>query len=84
MGSWRNLLATPPLVFFASQGILMALTALLGGLALSGRGPRWIRLTLESARVRLRPSAAAATAGRRRAQRQFQTTATGSPLFSAT
>jgi hypothetical protein len=45
-GWWRHLLGIPALLLFASQGILMAPMALLGGLALSGRGPRWIRLTV--------------------------------------
>jgi hypothetical protein len=45
-GWWRHLLAIPALILFAGQGALMAPTAFLGGLALSGRGPRWLRLTL--------------------------------------
>jgi len=42
-GWWRCLLAIPALVLFASPGMLMAPAALLGGAALSGRGPRWTR-----------------------------------------
>jgi hypothetical protein len=59
MGWWRHLLAVPALMLFAGQGALMAPTALLGGLALSGRGPRWARFTL--AALSLAPIALIAT-----------------------
>jgi hypothetical protein len=59
MGWWRHLLAVPALILFAGPGALLAPTALLGGLALSGRGPRWLRLTL--AALSLAPIALIAT-----------------------
>ena len=42
--AWRVLLAAPALLMFASPGMIMLPTALIGGFALSGRGPRWLRV----------------------------------------
>ncbi len=42
-GGWRRAVAVPALLMFASPGAVMAPTAVLGGLALSGRGGRRVR-----------------------------------------
>lgn len=42
-GGWRLVPAVPAVVMFAGAGMVMAPTAVLGGLVLSGRGPRWLR-----------------------------------------
>ncbi len=41
---WRLLVAVPALGMFASPGVLMAPTAVMWGLAVTGRGGRWVRL----------------------------------------
>lgn len=41
--AWRLLLAAPALVMFASAGLPMLPSAVLGGLAVTGRGGRWVR-----------------------------------------
>ncbi|WP_426563535.1 hypothetical protein ACPPVT_20440 [Angustibacter sp. McL0619] len=41
--SWRMLLAAPALLVFVSPGMIMLPPVLLGGFALSGRGPGWLR-----------------------------------------
>ena len=49
--AWRVLLSLPALAIFASPGMLMLPPALLGGFALAGRGPRWLRLVVAALAV---------------------------------
>ena len=42
--TWRVLLALPALVMFAGPGMLLLPSAVLGGLAVSGRGGRWVQV----------------------------------------
>ena len=48
--AWRVLLSLPALLLFASPGMLMLAPTLLGGFALCGRGPRWLRVVVGSSR----------------------------------
>ena len=44
VGAWRYLALLPALVMFVGQGIPFLPPAVLASLALSGRGPRWVRV----------------------------------------
>lgn len=44
VGAWRYVALLPALLMFVGQGIPFLPPAVLGSLALSGRGPRWVRV----------------------------------------
>lgn len=41
--AWRLAAVVPAVLMFAGAGMVMAPTAVLGGMVVAGRGPRWVR-----------------------------------------